>query len=335
MWHPEDGVLHALLDGELTGDARLKVEAHLRNCAECDTRFREAKAFAVEADSLVNAIDVPPARTSGRTRLPGRRRIRFATLAWAATLVLAAGLGYWGQDTIRRAPPAELREGDRPATHPAARAESIATTSPKSKAAPNTDETTTDRVAGGRDQQASKEEALPPAGPELPSAEEGKQAENRARVAEPPAEAQPTAPALGGVAAAVERAREDAAAPLGWRTVTMEQAVQVLGGAVRLVDGLTPERFDVGPGTLVPGGDPTREVVRVVYAGGGIVLDQQRSDDSAALRRAARYEDAAARTLSAQPARRDLEWRLKDGFRYVVTGTVGADSLEALTDRVR
>lgn len=335
MWHPEDGVLHALLDGELTGDARLKVEAHLRNCAECDTRFREAKAIAVEADSLVNTIDVPPVRAPGHTRLPGRRRIRFATLAWAATIVLAAGLGYWGQDTIRRAPPAELREGDRPATRPAARAESVAATPPMSKAAPPADETVTDRLASGEGRRQAKAETLPPAGPESPPAEEGRQAENRARVAEPPAEAQPTAPALGGVAAAAERAREDEAAPLGWRTVTMEQAVQVLGGAVRLVDGLTPERFDVGPGTLVPGGDPTHEVVRVVYAGGGIVLDQQRSDDSAALRRAARYEDAAARTLSAQSATRELEWRLKDGFRYVVTGTVGADSLEALTDRVR
>ena len=335
MWHPEDGVLHALLDGELTGDARLKVEAHLRSCAECDARFREAKALAVEADSLVNAIDVPPARAPGSSRLPGRRRLRFATLAWAATLVLAAGLGYWGQDTIRRAPPTELREGDRPAARPAARAESIPATPPISKAAPPADETVIDRVTSGEDRPRGKEETLTPAEPESPPAKEGRQAENRARFAEPPAEAQPTAPAVGGVAAAAERTREDEAAPLGWRTVTMEQAVQVLGGAVRLVDGLTPERFDVGPGTLVPGGDPTREVVRVVYAGGGIVLDQQRSDDSAALRRAARYEDAAARALSAQSTTRELEWRLKDGFRYVVTGTVGADSLEALTDRVR
>jgi anti-sigma factor RsiW len=335
MWHPEDGVLHSLLDGELTGDARLKVEAHLRICAECDTRFREAKAFAVEADSLVNAIDVPPAHAPGRTRLPGRRRIRFTTLAWAATLVLAAGLGYWGQDTIRRARPAELREGDRPAARPAARAESIAATSPMSKAAPGADETATDRVTSGRDKRRATDETLPPAGPESPLAKTGRQAENWARVSEPPAEAEPTAPAVGGVAAAAERPRPDEAAPLGWRTVTMEQAVQALGGAVRLVDGLTPERFDVGPGTLVPGGDPTREVVRVVYAGGGIVLDQQRTQEPAAMRRTARYEDAAARRLTAQPAAQEIEWRSKDGFRYVVTGSVGADSLEALADRVR
>jgi putative zinc finger protein len=321
MWHPEDGVLHALLDGELTGDARLKIEAHLRTCAECDTRFREAKAFAVEADSLVNAIDVPPARAPGRTRLPGRRRIRFATLAWAATLVLAAGLGYWGQDTIRRAPPAELREGDRPGGQ-------------------------TDRRTDGQAEKAEKaEEADRRPGGQEGKAEEGKTADRRtggqeeaapkAAAAERVNQAAPLTPMVGGVAAAAEDLREDEAAPLGWRTVTMEQAVQALDGAVRLVDGLTPERFDVGPGTLVPGGDPTREVVRVVYAGGGIVLDQQRAEEPAAMRRAARYEDAAARRLTAQPAAQEIEWRSKDGFRYVVTGTVGADSLEALADRVR
>ena len=147
--------------------------------------------------------------------------------------------------------------------------------------------------------------------------------------------AQPTAPSVGDVVASAERVREDEMPGPGWRAVTMEQAVQVLGGAVRLVDGLTPEQFQAGPGTLVPGGDPTREVVRVVYAGGGIVLNQQRTEEPAALRRAARYEDAAARTLAARASPQEIDWRSKDGFRYVVTGTVGADSLAALADRVR
>jgi anti-sigma factor RsiW len=332
MWHPDEGALHALLDGELSGDARLKLEAHLRACLECDARFREAKAFAAEADSLVNAIDVPPASAPRSLRLPGRRTIRFATLAWAATLVLAAGLGYWGQDAIRRAAPAELHEGDRPLASPEVRAESNPAVAPSSKSPVRSDQVTTDRVTGGEDKADATEATPPLPKPEAPPAEEGRQADNGARILEPRQQAQPTVPAVGGVAAA-ERAREDDTAG-GWRTVTLEQAVQVLDGAVRLVDGLTPERFDVGPGTLVPGGDPTREVVRVVYAGGGIVLDQQRTEEPAALRRAARYEDAAARSLVAEPVR-EINWRSRDGFRYVVTGAVGADSLEALADRVR
>ena len=341
MWHPDDGVLHALLDGELTGDARLEVEAHLRSCTECDARFREAKSFAAEADSLVNAIEVPPARAPGSIRPPARRRIRLTTMAWAATLVLAAGLGYWGQDTIRRAAPTELREGDRPAAGP----ESVVAPAPMSKTEPDARALVTDRVTSGEDKAREADERPTPAvreaAPQVVPAEAGRQAENWARVAEPTPQAKPTAPdapaapVVGGVAAAAEGAREDKAASPGWRTVTMEQAVQVLGGAVRLVDGMTPERFEVGPGTLVPGGDPTREVVRVVYARGAVVLEQQRSRDAAALRRAARYEDAAAKSLAAQPAAQEIEWRSSDGFRYVVTGTVGADSLKALADRVR
>jgi hypothetical protein len=72
-----------------------------------------------------------------------------------------------------------------------------------------------------------------------------------------------------------------------------------------------------------------------VYADGAIILDQQRTDELAAMRRAARYEDAAAKRLAAQPAAQEIGWRSSDGFRYVVTGTVGADSLEALAARVR
>jgi hypothetical protein len=330
MWHPDDGLLHELLDGELTGDARVKVETHLRGCAECDARLSEARAFAAEADSLVNAIEVPPARTPGSIRLPARKRIRLATLAWAATVVLAAGLGYWGQDIIRRAAPAEFREGDRPA----ASAESVTATPPTGKPAPDAGVPATDRISGGEAKERVVQKAPAPVGPEAPTAEEGRQTANGARVAETRVPAQPATPAVGAVAAAGSP-REDEVASPGWRTVTMEQAVQVLGGAVRLVDGLSPERFDVGPGTLVPGGDPTRDVVRVVYAGGAIVLDQQRAEELAARRRAARYEDAAAKSLAAQAAPPEIDWLAGDGFRYVVTGTVGADSLKALAARVR
>jgi anti-sigma factor RsiW len=327
MWHPDDGVPHALLDGELTGDARLELEAHLRSCTECDARFLEAKSFAAEADSLVNAIEVPPARAPGSIRPPVRRRIRLTTMAWAATLVLAAGLGYWGQDAIRRAAPTELREGDRPASGP----ESVAVPAPMSKTDPDARALATEQPSP-----SAGSEAAPKAEP----AEESRQAENWARVAEPVPQAKPAAPdapaapVVGGVAAAAEAAREDAAASPGWRTVTMEQAVQVLGGAVRLVDGMTPERFDVGPGTLVPGGDPTREVVRVVYVSGAVAVISS-VPRTPAMRRAARYEDAAAKRLAAQTAGKEIEWRSSDGFRYVVTGTVGAESLRALADRVR
>ena len=90
--------------------------------------------------------------------------------------------------------------------------------------------------------------------------------------------------------AAAERealdARANAVAPNGnrladeaitaWRVVSMEEAVRVLGGQIRLIDGLTPNRIEVGPGTAVAGADPGLQVVRVVYADGAVTLDEQR-----------------------------------------------------------
>jgi anti-sigma factor RsiW len=330
MWHPDDGDLHALLDGELSGEARSRVETHLRGCSECEARYREAKTFAVEADSLVNAIDVPPAQTSPSVGRPGRRRFPQTALAWAATLVLAVGLGYWGRDTIRGPAPAELREGDR-----LTGADTASGRQAMRNAEPADGRGATDRLSQGGDKERVAERAPAPTAPQGAAAEEGRQAVNESPLAEAVPQAKPAAPVLGGAAMAANAPREDEPTLSGWRTVTMEQAVQVLGGALRLVDGLTPEQFEAGPGTLVPGGDPTREVVRVVYADGAIVLAQQRTNEPAAMRRAARYEDAAAKSFAARPAPAEIEWRSGDGFRYVVTGTVGSDSLEALAARVR
>lgn len=103
MQHLDDGVLNALLDGELTGTDLEAADRHLRECAPCRDRLSEARAFMAEADGLVSAVEMPPARarSGGAATPPGTlaerpRRVDYRALAWAATVVLALALGYVG-----------------------------------------------------------------------------------------------------------------------------------------------------------------------------------------------------------------------------------------------
>ncbi len=126
MWHPDEGTLHALLDGELDSTEVARVEAHLSDCADCRTTLREAREFRDVARTLVETLDetddrllafaspaapatsaagratdpepVSIARTTPSTTPPvGLRQPRarwIAGLAWAATVVLAVSAGY-------------------------------------------------------------------------------------------------------------------------------------------------------------------------------------------------------------------------------------------------
>jgi hypothetical protein len=134
MSHVDDGTLNALLDGELGREETAAVEAHVAACPECAKRLAEAKRFLAEASDLLGALELPkPAATAEgpQRRVPktakevaldldgatqqspairpnvagetsravfarprARRRLDFTTLAWAATVVLAIGVGF-------------------------------------------------------------------------------------------------------------------------------------------------------------------------------------------------------------------------------------------------
>jgi hypothetical protein len=137
-------------------------------------------------------------------------------------------------------------------------------------------------------------------------------------------------------------ARRDQAAG-GFQTTPMEGAVRILGGSIRLVDGMTPARVLVGPGILVADADPGLEIVRVVYndpPGRELWLDQQRPDARA---NEARVQGQEATTLLlgdtlvglGPKGSRSLRWIHQSGFRLGLTGFLPADSLLALARRVQ
>jgi putative zinc finger protein len=147
MSHVDDGTLHAYLDGELSPAEAQGIEAHLAQCPVCRGRLEEERALITRAGELLvlaappdrelppfRVGDVkPPARLWWQVRLP---------VAWAATVVLALGLGtYFGREVEPvRQEPVGRRSRDAPVSSELAQRESRAQgrgATPASRPAPS------------------------------------------------------------------------------------------------------------------------------------------------------------------------------------------------------
>jgi hypothetical protein len=100
MSHVDDGTLHAYLDGELTPVERARLEAHVAECGACRDRLAEERALIERASSLLGLAQpperaAPPLHQLRRPSVVWRLRV---PVAWAATVVLAVGLGYYAGD---------------------------------------------------------------------------------------------------------------------------------------------------------------------------------------------------------------------------------------------
>src|SRR5216117_2854352 len=128
MSHVDDGTLHTYLDGELAPAEARGVDAHLAQCPACRERLEQERALITRAGELL-ALAAPPDRElppfrAGDVKPPTRLwwRVRLP-LAWAATIVLALGIGTYlgrGVEQGRRAEtaadtaPARLRALEAP-----------------------------------------------------------------------------------------------------------------------------------------------------------------------------------------------------------------------------
>jgi anti-sigma factor RsiW len=444
MAHVDDGILNALLDGELEAERAEEVRAHLATCAECSARFEEARRFLAEADELLDSLVPPaaeahpaaaPARPSdapaarplpktarevaididgsthkspaiapnfprpgevapprpapaktwdarplfaGRAEPQARRRFDWSTLAWAATIVLAVGLGYVANETLRArhaaapgeaaltdsgrttgpaavtvrpaAPPQSIEEGPPKAAEARGPVANQPAAKPSTEGVKSTGAPATEALAlEGRDAaapQRAAEASAPEPAAVAPAPVGGARALGtavaaRAAPAPPAARNQvvadaapaPATGAAGGVRAAPAAA---------FRSIDLDQAAEDLAGTVRWIEGLAMEGVKIGPGSLVAGADPSRDVVRVVYSdpqGRRIQLDQQRLPGGAG----ARQRQAPAvlglawgdTLLSVTPEGQSrLRWLDRAGLWLSLSAGVPADSLRAVLDRI-
>lgn len=278
--HLDDGTIQDLLDGELHSSALPPIQAHLAVCAECRARLEAGRVFMAEADALIEMLDEPPVAVPARTiPTPQVKRDWTLRLAWAASLVIAVGAGYYSRGGVLRPTvnrPDAIASGKLAqrldTTPPAVIAPAIAPARPAERASVPT-------PAGRRETVARADELVKP------------------NVAEPPArdagnavEAMRTAPAtsaLGAAAAAAPpQARADPQDARERRTilqprdqvtakqladvssadsVSFPEAVRLLGGTLRLIEGMVPSRLEAVGAT-----------VRVIYSvrQGELVLSQ-------------------------------------------------------------
>jgi hypothetical protein len=116
MPHITDGLLHAYLDGAVgaltpageapDGPTVADVEAHLQACADCRVRLEAERAVRAAAGLVLadagGSVEVPPFDAllpNMALRSAPRRRRTWLPLAWAASLFLALGAGWWAAST--------------------------------------------------------------------------------------------------------------------------------------------------------------------------------------------------------------------------------------------
>ena len=111
MSHADEGTLHAYLDhGSQPSEDWREVEDHLAACAECRRRLDEARALRERAAAILRAsgpaaVPVPPFEAV-LTRAGGRRPRRVLSLSrltaigWAASILLAVGVGWMARGTL-------------------------------------------------------------------------------------------------------------------------------------------------------------------------------------------------------------------------------------------
>jgi anti-sigma factor RsiW len=114
MSHIDDGTLHTFLDGECTAREREQIEQHLSGCDVCRERLEEAKAIGRSASDLLAELEPGPIHPPtwqeleerALARRPGsdRRRWIGPSLAWAAAILVAFGLGWFSNSQLYQAP---------------------------------------------------------------------------------------------------------------------------------------------------------------------------------------------------------------------------------------
>ena len=118
--------------------------------------------------------------------------------------------------------------------------------------------------------------------------------------------------------------------PPQFQRVTLGEAISRLAGTVRLIQGLNPEAVEIAQGSALPGADPAKAVVRVVYNApeGRLIMDQQR------LGRGGAREPSIA--ISTAPNGVSVaQWVDRGGYWISLAGRADQQTLLSIANRIR
>jgi len=101
MLHPDEGTIHAWLDGELLEDQANEIAAHAGDCPECSARVAEARGLIAASTRILTALDnvpagvIPELADTLPASAPARRRHWYdRTDIRAAAILVVAGASY-------------------------------------------------------------------------------------------------------------------------------------------------------------------------------------------------------------------------------------------------
>ena len=91
MQHPDEGTIHAWIDGELSQDDATALEAHLAECAECSASAAEARGLVAASSRIVSALDIIPGGVIPAARAKRSPWYMSTQLRAAAAIAIVAG----------------------------------------------------------------------------------------------------------------------------------------------------------------------------------------------------------------------------------------------------
>lgn len=322
MSHVDDGTLHAYLDGELTPVEHERAEGHLAGCAACRARLEEERMLIERAGRLLGLAAPPqrPAPPLTELRRPRRGGAGYRLpLAWAATVALAIGIGWYARG-VREPTPGAAELAARSADTPAPASASPLPPPPASPARAKRAQRQDEAPAPTSLATAPVEQVAPDTvGERLRAAQP---------VAPPVAKAAPEA--RGAVAAGRAEANAlvaesaevlkdaDLRRSATWPVVGPERARQVLGIDPAAIPGLPIRALRRNPR------DSSEIVVEQVVRGEVVFLFERRGD----------RQEREAQPAQGYAANERLA-RYVRSLRVEIAGALSADSLSALLGTIK
>ena len=91
MQHPDEGTIHAWIDGELSQEEATALEAHIAECSECSATAAEARGLVAASSRIVSALDIIPGGVIPAARAKRQPWYARAQFRAAAAIAVVAG----------------------------------------------------------------------------------------------------------------------------------------------------------------------------------------------------------------------------------------------------
>jgi len=333
MSHVDEGTLHAYLDRELPSVERAALEAHLADCATCRDNLSEERVLRERASAVLGSArpaerPAPPLERLRREpkRSPWRVRRSFA---WAASIALALGVGYFMRSPARMAATPET-----PA-QPVAMAQNHAAAT---EARVQSQHRSTNRQAARPADEADSAAAKVAAAPLSRRADSVRIDASvvSGAVARAERDAPVSAPAAGAPSIVANRAPARQLTATAWPVIDRRVARTILGEEPVGLPGLAPRAF-----RRAPGADGTVVVEQAMDSSTVIQIFQRPAGSAFAYDSSARTANEGrlrVRGYASEDQARErgnrLFARFVRGLRVEITGPLSTDSLNRLLEQV-